>query len=220
MIITIDGPAGSGKSTAAKLLAERLGFFHLDTGAIYRSIAYLAQKDGISWEDEDGLENVVKNLTIDFRLENNIRKVFANGEDVSDKIRTPEISMGASNVAKIKKVRNALIDIQRRFAVDKSVVAEGRDMGTVIFPYADIKFFLDASLEVRAKRRYLELKSKGINEDFEKVLENAKRRDIQDSQRDIAPLRPADDAIIVNTDNMNIEEMVNYLHSEVLRRWK
>lgn len=218
MIVTIDGPAGSGKSTAARILSERLNFFHLDTGAIYRSVAYLAKLNGISWTDEDAVADIARGLDIRFDTES--RRVFVRGEDVTEKIRTPDISIGASDVGRLKKVREALIDIQRRFGVNNNIVAEGRDMGTVIFPFADVKFFLDASLEVRAKRRQLELLSRGIREEFDKVLNDVKLRDIQDSQRDIAPLRPAEDAIIVNTDNMNIEEVVQFLYQEVKKRWR
>ncbi|MCX7958928.1 MAG: (d)CMP kinase [Deltaproteobacteria bacterium] len=220
MIITIDGPAGSGKSTAARLLAERLGFFHLDTGAIYRSIAYLTKKNGIPLNDERGIVDIASGIDIDFVIQDKVKKVIANGEDVTEKIRMPEISNAASDVAKIAGVRSALIDIQRRFAEGRNIVAEGRDMGTVIFPYADLKFFLNASPRVRAKRRELELRLKGIDESFSKVLEDIERRDIQDSQRDVAPLRPANDAIMVDTDNMNIEEVLEFLLSEVKRRWK
>ncbi len=220
MIVTIDGPAGSGKSTAAKLLAEKLGFFHLDTGAIYRSIAYIAKKKGILWDNEEGVADIAGSLDIDFRVENGTRKVYANGEDVTELIRLPEISTGSSDVAKLKKVREALVDVQRRFAESRNIVAEGRDMGTVIFPYADIKFYLDASIEIRAKRRQLELRLKGIEADFDKVLEDARKRDLQDSKRDVAPLRMAEDAILINTDNIGIDEMVELLYAEVKKRWK
>ena len=220
MIITLDGPAGSGKSTAARLLAERLKFFHLDTGAIYRSVAYLCKLNNIPLSNEEEVAKVAFRMRIEFVKENNRQRVIVNGEDVSERIRTPEISIGASDVGKLKKVRQALIDVQRRFAENNNIVAEGRDMGTVIFPNADMKFYLDASDVVRAKRRQLELKEKGIEEDFEKVLEDIRLRDIQDSKRDIAPLKPAEDAIIVNTDNMGIEDVLNYLLSEVKARWR
>ncbi|MCX7943196.1 MAG: (d)CMP kinase [Deltaproteobacteria bacterium] len=220
MIVTIDGPAGSGKSTAARGLADKLGFFHLDTGAIYRSIAYLAKKRGISWLDEDEIEKIASNVNINFTTNGGEKRVIVDGEDVTEDIRKSDISIGASDIARHKKVRMALVDVQRRFALNKSIVAEGRDMGTVIFPNADVKFYLDASLEVRAKRRQIELLSKGIKEEFECVLEDIKRRDMQDSQRDIAPLKPAEDAIIINTDNMGIKEVLELLYFEVKKRWK
>jgi len=219
VIITIDGPAGSGKSTAARLLSDRLGFFHLDTGAIYRAIAYLSKKADILWSDEEGVEKIALNIDIDFIKDGDRIKVMANGEDVTEKIRTPEISIGASDVGRLKRVRAAL-DIQRRFGNKNNIVAEGRDMGTVIFPYADVKFYLSASVEVRADRRYKELIKKGINQDYKRVLEEVRIRDEQDSNREVAPLRPADDAIIVDTDRMGIEDVLNFLEDEVRKRWR
>ncbi len=220
VIITIDGPAGSGKSTAAKLLAKRLGYFHLDTGAIYRSITYICLKNGISTSDEDAVADIAKNINIEFVRNGESLRVIANDEDVTEKIRAPEVSMGASDIGKLRRVREELIDIQRRFARQNNIVAEGRDMGTVIFPEADVKFFLTASSEVRAKRRFLELKDKRTNVKFEDVLKDVERRDIQDMNRDVAPLKPAEDAIIVNTDNMNIEEVLEYLFRESTSRCK
>ncbi|MGC8926558.1 MAG: (d)CMP kinase [Myxococcota bacterium] len=220
MIITIDGPAGSGKSTSAKLLAQRLGFFHLDTGAIYRSVAYLLKKESISFDDEEKASEIASRMKIDFIRDKGHYKVVVNGEDVTDKIRLPEISIGASDVGKLKKVRMALIEVQRGFARVNNVVAEGRDMGTVIFPEAEAKFYLDASFDVRAERRQKELAERGIIKDLREIIEELKKRDDQDSKRDIAPLKPARDAIIVNTDKMGVDEVVEFLYSEVKKRWK
>lgn len=220
MVITIDGPAGSGKSTAAKLLASRLGFFHLDTGAIYRSVAYLALKNSVPFNSEERLAKIASDMKIEFLRDNEKNKVIVNGEDVTDKIRTPEISLGASDVGKLRKVRVALVDVQREFAKNNNIVAEGRDMGTVIFPEAEVKFYLDASIEVRAERRQKELAQKGIIKDLKEVIEEQRIRDEQDSKRDIAPLKPAEDAIILNTDRMNIDEVLEFLYSEVKKRWK
>lgn len=221
MIITIDGPAGSGKSTAARLLATRLGFFHLDTGAIYRSIAYVCIKNQISRLDEEVVTAIAKGTSIEFVKDGEDIRVIANGEDVSEKIRTPDVSLGASDVGRLRGVREALVDIQRKVVSNNNnVVAEGRDMGTVIFPYADLKFFLDASLEVRAKRRFLEFISKGIDIGFDDVLLDTQKRDLQDLSRDVAPLRPAEDAIVIDTSNMDVEDLLDYLLKETKKRWR
>lgn len=219
MIVAIDGPAGSGKSTVAKLLAKRLGFTYLDTGAIYRALGYLAKEKGVSLEDEEALAELAKEMKLSFEDSGEGIKVILNGEDVTRAIRTEEAGMAASIVSKHPKVRKALLDLQRRFAEKGDLVAEGRDMGTVVFPNAEVKVFLTASCEVRARRRYKELKEKGMNVSFEEVLESVKKRDQQDATRSVAPLKPADDAVIIDTSNMGIEDVVNKI-ARLVEAWK
>lgn len=208
MIVTIDGPAGSGKSTVAKIIAIRYNFIYLDTGAIYRSLAYLAKSLGIDVEDEERILPIIPGMNIDFVKVGDSQRVLLNGVDVTLEIRTEEIGMLASKVSRHKGVRKSLLDFQRSFKEKGDIVAEGRDTGTVVFPEADIKVFLTASAEERARRRWKELMERGIEEDLEKILESIKRRDEQDSSRDIAPLIPAEDAVIIDTTNLSIEEVV------------
>ncbi|BAT71653.1 cytidylate kinase [Thermosulfidibacter takaii ABI70S6] len=219
MIIAIDGPAGSGKSTVSKLVAQKLGATYLDTGAIYRALGYLALKKGVSLDDEDSLEKLARAMKLEMYTTEEGQKVLLEGEDISKRIRTEEIGMAASKVSRHPKVRAALLDLQRSFAQKGSVVAEGRDTGTVVFPNADIKIFLTASPEVRARRRYLELKEKGIKADYDDILESVLQRDKQDSSRSVAPLRPAEDAVIIDTSDLSIEEVVNSI-LKLVDEWK
>ncbi len=208
MIVTIDGPAGSGKSTVAKIIAIRYNFIYLDTGAIYRSLAYLAKNLGIDVEDEERVISIIPKMSIDFVKVGDNQRVFLNGIDVTVEIRTEEIGMLASKVSRHRGVRSSLLGFQRSFKEKGDIVAEGRDTGTVVFPEAEVKVFLTASIEERARRRWKELMERGIEEDFEKILESIKIRDEQDSGRDIAPLIPAEDAIIIDTTNLSIEDVV------------
>lgn len=208
MIVTIDGPAGSGKSTVAKLLAKIFGLIYLDTGAIYRSLALFALRKGVSWEEEDKLVELVKEMKIEFIPTETNQKVILNDEDITEMIRTEEIGMGASIVSRHKKVRAALVNLQRSFKEKGSLVAEGRDTGTVIFPEAEVKVFLTADITERAKRRWKELKEKGIDADLNSILESLKKRDLQDSTRKVAPLVPAEDAVIIDTTNLTIDDVV------------
>ena len=219
MIVAIDGPAGSGKSTVAKLLAKRLGFIYLDTGAIYRALGYLAKEKGVSLEDEEALVELAKKMELSFEDSEEGIKVILNGKDVTSAIRTEEAGMAASIVSKHPKVRKTLLDLQRCFAEKGNLVAEGRDMGTVVFPNAEVKVFLTASCEVRAKRRYKELKEKGVDVSFEEVLESVKKRDQQDATRSVAPLKPADDAVIIDTSDMGIEDVVDKI-AGLVEAWK
>ncbi|NPA16007.1 MAG: (d)CMP kinase [Deferribacteres bacterium] len=208
MIIAIDGPAGSGKSTVAKIIAQRLGFLYLDTGAIYRAVGYLALKKGIDLEDEKALVNLIRQMELTITPEKGHQKIAVNGEDITEKIRTEEIGMAASTVSKHPEVRKALLELQRDFGRRCNLVTEGRDTTTVVFPNAEVKIFLTASPEVRAERRLKELKEKGIEKSYEEVLNAIIKRDRQDTERAVAPLKPAEDAVIIDTSGMSIEEVV------------
>ncbi len=211
LIITIDGPAGSGKSTVAGALAERIGGRKLDTGAMYRAFAWTAVDRGIA-EDMDGIAALAK----DFRLECTPQgRWLAMGRDVTEAIRTPEISSWASRLSAIPVVRGALVPIQRALALPGPTVAEGRDMGTVVFPDAPLKFFLTAGPEARARRRHAELLARGMDVAFESVLAEQRERDERDERRTVAPLRAADDAVVVDTTSMTVEEVVAFLLARV-----
>lgn len=218
LVVAIDGPAGAGKSTAAKRLTALLGYALLDTGALYRSVAVSARRQGVSWDDEDGLARIAAALDIRFRLDGDINRVFVAGDEVTEAIRTPEASEGASVVSALPRVRGALLDLQRRLAGAGGVVAEGRDVGTVVFPTADAKFFLTASDEVRARRRVDELRSRGVDADYDETLAAIRTRDERDSTRAAAPLIRADDAVVVDSSTLTIDEMVEQMAQVVRAR--
>ncbi|MCK5163375.1 MAG: (d)CMP kinase [Desulfobacula sp.] len=205
-IITIDGPAGAGKTTITKLLSQRLGCVYVDTGALYRGVAFELQQQKINWEDKAALENFLKNLDLNFVMENDVLVLMSSGRNITDFIRSPEISMLASSSSAKPQVRAALLDIQRNIAKTKDAVFEGRDMGTVVFPDAAVKFFLFADLNVRAKRRFDEMPDE--TKDIQKVQEQMEIRDHNDSQRKSAPLRPAVDAIEIDSSILTIEQVV------------
>jgi cytidylate kinase len=207
-VVAIDGPAGAGKSTVARALARRLGFFLLDTGAIYRAVALSAQRAGISWGDDLALGRMARKLPLRFDAEG---RLFIGAEDVSADIRTPDISQGASTVSAHPDVRDALLDLQRQLAEQGGCVVEGRDIGTVVLPWAPVKIFLTASPEVRAKRRYDELRHKGTQVSYEETLADMKERDHRDSTRAVAPLRQADDAVPLDTSQMTQDEVIDRL---------
>ncbi len=208
--IAIDGPSASGKSTVAKELCERLGYRHLDTGAMYRCVALKVVNDDIDINREKELKKCLKD--IDIRIDDD-GKVFLNGEDVSLKIRTDEISMMASNVSTKKIVREFLVKLQQKIAEEKGFVMDGRDIGTVVLPDAELKIYLTASVEARAKRRYLENKEKGLNSDMQTLKNEIIARDYQDTHRKYSPLRQAPDAILIDSSDMSKAEVVE----EVLR---
>ena len=216
--MTIDGPAGAGKSTTARMLAERLGYAMLDTGAIYRSVALVARQVGVTWDDEARLAALVAGLEIGFRFEDGVNRVLVDGRDVTDAIRAPEISDGASRVSALPAVRSALLGLQRRLGAGGGVVVEGRDVGTVVFPQAGAKFFLTASPIERARRRTAELRLNGRPAVEETVLAEIQERDERDTNRAVAPLRKAADAVQVDSDHMTPSEVVERLVAEVRRR--
>ncbi|MGL4308433.1 (d)CMP kinase [Cetobacterium sp. SF1] len=204
-IVAIDGPAGSGKSTIAKIIAKNYGLTYLDTGAMYRMVALYMLENDIAVKDIQKVVNSLDDINIDIQGENFI----LNGKNVSQAIRTPEVAAIVSPVAAIKEVREKLVDLQRKISFGKKVILDGRDIGTVVFPNANLKVFLVASPEERAKRRMKDYESKNIKEDFEKVLESIKERDFIDSTRKESPLKKAEDAVEIDTSFLNIEEVVN-----------
>jgi CMP/dCMP kinase len=210
IIVAIDGPAGSGKSTLARRIASRLGFLYIDTGAMYRAVALWARRNGTSLEDHHRLQQLA--LSADIKLEQG-GAVHLNGEDVTAAIREPDISQGASRASAIPGVRRALVVKQRQMAEEASVVMEGRDIGTVVFPDAEVKVFLDASTEVRARRRWLELRGKGTEADLQEVEREIRERDERDSTRAEAPLMQAPDATYVDTSLLSLDEV----EEEILR---
>ena len=207
--IAIDGPSGAGKSTVAKALAQKLGIVYVDTGALYRTIGYAAFSRGISTKDAEAMQALLPDIHIDVKYEDGIQCVYLNGENLGDRIRRPEISMAASDVSAIPAVRAFLLDTQREIARRNSVVMDGRDIGTVILPDADVKVFMAASAEARALRRTKELQEKGMPANYEDVLREMKERDAQDSGRAIAPAIPAPDAIHLDNSGMSVEESVD-----------
>jgi len=218
LIVAIDGPAGAGKSTAARLLAARLGYALLDTGAIYRTMALRARQRGISWEDGPGVAQLADELELSFRLTGAVNHVFANGEDVTTAIRTPEISDGASRVSALPEVRAALLGLQRRIGSGGGVVVEGRDIGTVVFPGAQAKFFLTATADERARRRVAELKAAGRPADLAQTRAEILARDERDSSRATAPLRQAPDAVEIDSSALGPDEVVTRMAEIVAER--
>ena len=207
--IAIDGPAGAGKSTIARRLAKELGYYYVDTGAIYRTVAYFMDILGVSPKDVDGVERYIDELTINIEYdEDGAQHMIMNGMDVTDDIRTQEISQKASLVSAHAVVRDVLLDMQREMAKQHNVIMDGRDIGTVVLPKATVKIFLTASAEVRAKRRMDEMIAKGQKADFQKVLKDIQQRDYQDSHRAVAPLKQAKDAIKVDTSELDIDGVV------------
>lgn len=209
--IAIDGPAGAGKSSIAKEVSGRLGFIYVDTGALYRTVALNAIRQGIDLNDADAVISTLDDVDIQLAFEDGSQKVLLNGEDVSSKIRTEEVSAGASKVSAIPKVREFLFDLQKNIAAKNDCLMDGRDIGTVVLPNADLKVFLTASPEERAQRRYKQNLERGMEADYNQILKEVNERDYQDTHRDIAPLKQADDAVLLDTTDMTFDEVVDYL---------
>jgi len=215
LTIAIDGPSGAGKSTAGRTLAKRLGYTYIDTGAMYRAVALKIKERGIELKDESALYQIASSLHITFVPMGEEIHIYCNGEDVSEAIRLPEISRLASEISKKKGVREALVEIQREMAKEGRAVMEGRDIGTVVFPEAEVKFYLDADPEERAKRRFQELMAKGIQIDFRKTLEEVLQRDHNDMHRAISPLKRAEDSILIDSTHRSVEEVVEEMLKKV-----
>ena len=217
--MTIDGPAGAGKSTIARRLAAELGYRYVDTGAIYRTVAYFMDLWGVSPKDVDGVNRYIDELTVEIEYdEDGLQHMMMNGMDVTKDIRTPDISQKASLISAHACVRDMLLDMQRELAEQNNVVMDGRDIGTVVLPHATVKIFLTASPEVRAKRRCDELSAKGQKVDYNKVLKDIQQRDYQDTHREIAPLKMSRDSIKVDTSDMTIEEVLEKLKEIVVQK--
>ncbi len=211
--IAIDGPAGAGKSSISKELAKKLNYIYVDTGAIYRSLAYTALKNKLNTKtDIEKISDLARECKIDLKYIDNVQHIFVDNNDVTGFIRTPEVSKGASDVSAIPQVREALLSIQRDIASKNNVLMDGRDIGTVVLPDATIKLFLTASIDERAKRRYKEMMEKGVKCNFDDIKADIAYRDDQDSNRPVAPLKPADDSVIFDNSNYNFEESVEYLY--------
>ena len=208
--VAIDGPAGAGKSTIAKAAAKALGYIYVDTGALYRTVALGAVRAGVL-ESDDGIAALLPNLLVELKFVDGSQHVYLNGEDVSDLIRTPEISMGASKVSAVPAVRAFLLDLQRDLAKKNNVIMDGRDIATVVLPNAQVKIFLSATPECRARRRYKELVEKGQTVTYEDVLADGNRRDYQDSHREIAPLKPSADSIMADTSELDLQQSTDLI---------
>ncbi|WP_405380096.1 (d)CMP kinase [Phascolarctobacterium sp.] len=217
IVVAIDGPAGAGKSTIAKLVAEKLGYAYIDTGAMYRSVAWKFLQTGKAF-DEDFISGLSQTMVIEFRPEAKVNRVFVDGVEVTDAIRSTEVTAIVSKVAAIGAVREAMVDQQRRMGESGGVLMDGRDIGTVVFPNAQLKIFLTASVEERAMRRYKELVAKGEQVDLEQLQKDIASRDKQDSERAISPLRQAEDALLLDTSDMDINQVTEKIMQLVQER--
>lgn len=217
-VVAIDGPAGTGKGTVTAKLAKKLNLVNIDTGATYRCVTLAMQNKNVKLEDLDAIKELLENIKIELKQEKGKQKVFLDGEDVTEKIRSKEVTKMVSQVSSIKDVRLAMSGLQRKMAEGKEVIMEGRDIGTYVFPLADVKIYLDADVEERAKRRFKENKEKGLDVTFEEVLENIKKRDENDKHKEIGSLKIAEDAVIVDSTKLSIDEMADAVEKIILEK--
>ena len=217
MIVAVDGPAGSGKGTVTKRIEKELGFLNLDTGATYRCVALQVLRENVKLDDEEKIIKIANDIDIKIDNTGDTDIILLNGEDVSKEIRTKEVTEVVSQISSIIPVRERMVEVQRNLAKGKNVIVEGRDIGTVVFPNADVKIYLDASEEVRAKRRYEENVQNGINTTYEEVLENVKMRDYNDMHKKFGALKKADDAIIIDSTSLTIDQVVENIKNVVLQ---
>lgn len=213
--VAIDGPAGAGKSTVARAAAKELGYIYVDTGALYRAVGVNALRNNIDTTDAAAVSATLDKITVELKFADGVQQVLLNGENVSEEIRTPDASMAASNVSAIPAVRAFLFDLQKNIAKENNCLMDGRDIGTVVLPDAQVKIFLTASAEKRAKRRYDELIAKGTKVEYNNVLEELIQRDYNDSHREVAPLKPAEDSILVDTSDLSLEESIDKVVSTI-----
>ena len=218
IIIAVDGPSGAGKSTLSRALSKRLGYLEIDTGAMYRAMAWLARESGLDLADEQAVREFARNAKVELRQENGSTRVMANGRDVTGEIRSPEISMLTSRISSLRPVREAMLTLQRRIGEKGGVILDGRDIGTVVFPDAELKFFLSASSEERGRRRFLEHQAKGEQTSLEETIQSVIQRDRQDSERELAPLRQADDAIPIDSTGLAIDQVVALMEQAFYQR--
>lgn len=214
-VVAVDGPAGSGKGTITKKVAEEIGLINIDTGALYRSVTLYMIRNNIGLEDKEKIEEMLKNINIELKKENNQEKVYLDGEDVSKQIREKQVNELVSQVSHVVEVRENITNLSRKIAEEIEVIMEGRDIGTNVFPNANLKIYLDASPEERAMRRFKQNEEKGIKIPFEEILENIKFRDNNDKTSTVAPLKQAEDAVYIDTTNMTIEEVVEKIINEI-----
>ena len=212
-IVAIDGPAGTGKGTIAKLVAKEFGFINVDTGAMFRCVTLAMIRENIKIDEKDKIEKLLSKIQISLNEENGEQVVYLNGENVTNQIRTKEINDFISEVSKIPEVRSKLLELQREIAKGQNVVMEGRDIGTTVFPNANVKIYLDASPEERARRRVKQNEEKGIYSNYEEILESVKRRDKIDSERELSALKKAEDAILVDSTNMQVDEVAQTVYA-------
>ena len=208
MNVAIDGPAGAGKSTIARAAAKKLGFIYVDTGALYRAVGVYSLRNGLNTENPETVEGTLPHIQVELQFQDGVQHVLLNGEDVSEEIRTPQASMAASAVSAVPAVRRFLFDLQREIAAKNDCIMDGRDIGTVVLPQAEVKIFLTASPETRAMRRFKELQEKGAPDTYEAVLADLKQRDYNDSHRAVAPLKPAEDSVLVDTSALTLPQSV------------
>jgi CMP/dCMP kinase len=218
LIVAIDGPAGAGKSTVAKRLAEELGYTYMDTGAMYRAFAWKVMREAIDLGDERSLRKILRETKIDLKRDNGRLRVFVDGRDITDQIRTPELSQTASKVSTLRAVRERMVELQRAMGREGGVVVEGRDIGTVVFPRAEVKIYLDASSEERARRRFEELRAQGKKINLKETLKEMDERDRRDQEREVAPLRKAEDAVVIDSTQLDAEGVMERIMREVTNK--